>query len=358
MANSKHFFLYPFSLIYGLITDIRNILYDKGLLHSEEFETPVICVGNITVGGTGKTPHTEYLINLLHHHFKVAVLSRGYRRKSKGFLYAGANSTYRDIGDEPLQISRKFPGILVAVDADRIHGVINILKGHPGTDVIILDDGFQHRRIKPGLSILLTDYNRLMVRDQMMPYGNLRESKRNISRADLVIVTKSPEDITGEMMDSIQEEIRYVSDKKCFFTKISYKEPVALFSQNSAPLLQLSAVHPGERGAVIITGIANPAPFRRHLEKYFGEIKHLNFPDHHGFTDNDIKDVSDAWDDIKSTEKYLITTEKDAVRLKEFANIADSMKRAFYYIPVGVVFVNTQKEEFDNMIIEYVRKNK
>ena len=183
MANRRSLFLYPLSILYRIVTDIRNILYDTGILHSEQFDIPVICVGNITVGGTGKTPHAEYLISLLRNDFKVALLSRGYKRRSKGFRIASQSSTSLEIGDEPLQIFNKFPDILVAVDSDRVNGIKTIMKEQPATDLIILDDGFQHRSVKPGLSILLTDYSRVLTRDYLLPFGNLRENRHNRKRA-------------------------------------------------------------------------------------------------------------------------------------------------------------------------------
>lgn len=358
MGNRKYIFLYPFSLIFGLITAIRNLLYDKGWLTAHEFGIPVICVGNITVGGTGKTPHTEYLIELLHEKFKLAVLSRGYKRKSHGFMVATISSTTAETGDEPLQIFRKFPDTVVAVDSDRVKGVKIVLRDNPEIDVIILDDGFQHRSIKPGLSVLLTDYNRLISRDHLMPYGRLRESKKNIRRACLVLVTKSPEGISEKEMDGISGELKTGSYQKIFFSAISYKEPVLLFETGNPRRLILSEENRESAGAVLVTGIASPGPLRQYLEKYFKNIDHLEFPDHHGFNENDIEKILNSWKDLQSQVKYLVTTEKDAVRLREFTNIADSLKESFYYIPVGITFLNNSQPEFDNLIFNYVRKNK
>jgi tetraacyldisaccharide 4'-kinase len=189
MAKHRSILLYPLSLLYGLITGIRNFLYNTGILKSHEFSVPVICVGNLSAGGTGKTPHTEYLIEILQKEFRVAVLSRGYKRKSSGFRTADSNSTVSDIGDEPLQISRKYPGIIVAADRNRVHGVEEIMKDFPDTSVILLDDAYQHRRITPGLSILLSDFNNLIITDHMLPYGNLRENRHNMNRADIILIT-------------------------------------------------------------------------------------------------------------------------------------------------------------------------
>ncbi|MFZ0283009.1 MAG: tetraacyldisaccharide 4'-kinase [Bacteroidales bacterium] len=358
MGYRKYFILYPFSLLYRLITDIRNFLYDTGFLSSREFDIPVICVGNITMGGTGKTPHTEYLIDLLRRKYRVAVLSRGYKRESHGFRLASASSTASDIGDEPLQIFQKFPEILVAVDGDRVNGVSKLIKDHPETEIIVMDDGFQHRSIKPGLSILLTDYGRLITRDHLIPYGRLRESAKNSMRAGIIIVTKSAEDIAETEIKDISTELRLYSEQNLFFTTVLYKDPVPLFEDSSSRKLIMSDEDRHSRGAVLITGISSPQPFLRYLSRYFSEIDHIDLPDHHCFNERDIKVINDSWNNLKSSSKYIITTEKDAVRLREFANITNSLNGSIYYIPVSVNFLNNGKYSFDNLIFDYVGKNK
>jgi tetraacyldisaccharide 4'-kinase len=217
MGKRRSLFLYPPALIYSLITAFRNYLYNSGLLDSTEFRVPVICVGNITVGGTGKTPHVEYLVELLRKDYRIAVLSRGYRRRSSGFQIASPNSHTSDIGDEPLQIALKFPDIVVAVDNNRVNGIKNLLDHNPDIDVVILDDGFQHRKIKPGISILLSDFNQPMHDDFILPYGNLRESIENTQRADIVIITKVPHDIRSEEMQKIAGNLNKIFRKKVFF---------------------------------------------------------------------------------------------------------------------------------------------
>jgi tetraacyldisaccharide 4'-kinase len=357
MGSRQYFILYPFSILYRLITDIRNYLFDTGILPSREFDLPVISVGNITVGGTGKTPHTEYLAGLLRKEFKVAVLSRGYKRKSNGFKVATKSSRVEEIGDEPLQISRKFPDIIVAVDRDRVNGIRAILKEFPGTDVIILDDAFQHRSIKPGLSILLSDFNRLITRDYLMPYGRLRESRRNRKRADLILISKTPVDLPETSFESIKYEIKPSSRQKLFFTSFKYGEPLTLFEDSATARFSLSGKNADEQGTVLITGIAEPGILKQFMEKHINEIIHLKFHDHHRFVENDIKKIISAWNNLKSSSKSIITTEKDSVRLKDFADIPVYLKKAFYYIPVSVDFLQNSKQEFDNLIIEYVRKN-
>jgi len=358
MGNKRNFLLYPFSIIYRLVTDIRNILYDSGILPSEKFDIPVICIGNITVGGTGKTPHAEYIIGLLRKDFKVALLSRGYNRRSKNFRFVSQSSTAGETGDEPLQIFLKFPEIVVAVDRDRINGIKTIMKEHPDTEAIIMDDGFQHRRVKAGLSVLLTDYMRLITRDYLMPFGRLRENHNNRKRADVIVVSKTPEAIPESEMNGIIRELKSNTGQKFFFTSVSYRDLMPVFENKASEKPRLEDLGCQNRGVVIITGIAAPGSFKAYLERFFTEIIHLDFPDHHYFTENDVEIIRTAWKDLKSQEKMIITTEKDAVRLREFSNIDDSLKRAIYCIPVTISFPNDDKHEFDKMILDYVRGNK
>jgi tetraacyldisaccharide 4'-kinase len=356
MIHIKNIILYPLSLIYGLITSVRNFFYNTGILKTVEFPFPVICVGNITVGGTGKTPHTEYIAGLLKQNFKVATLSRGYKRETNDFRLASPTTQVREIGDEPLQIARNFPDILVAVDKNRVHGVKQILNKYSETEVIILDDGYQHRRITPGFSILLSDFERLFIRDHMLPYGNLRESKENMRRADIILITKSPENISPIQRRLIVKEIDKLPYQNLYFTTFQYKPLLPVFDylhEGSYPDMSECS----DCGIVLITGIANPKPLKEYLQKSYKEIIHLSFPDHHNFTVNDLKSLESAYNNLKSSNRYLITTEKDAVRLREFTNIAEPIKSVFFYLPVGITFLNDDKDEFDNLIIEYVKKN-
>ncbi len=357
MANTR-ILLYPVSAIYGLITSFRNFLYNTGILPSVEFRIPVICVGNITVGGTGKTPHTEYLADLLGKQFSVAVLSRGYKRKSSGFRIVKPDSLVSETGDEPLQISRKYPDIFVAVDRNRVNGIRKIMELKPEIEVIILDDGFQHRRITPGFSILLSDFERLIIRDHMLPYGNLRENISNMRRADMILVTKSPAGISPIQRRLIVKEIDKAPYQNLYFTSIKYNSPAPLFpkSESSGANPDLSKLYGA--GIVLITGIANPLPLKEQISSTAGEVIHLRFPDHYNFREKDLNSVYEAFERLKSPVRYVITTEKDSVRLKEFSNIAEPVKSAMYYIPVGICFLNDDGNEFDNLIIEYVRKNK
>ncbi|MBG0858574.1 MAG: tetraacyldisaccharide 4'-kinase [Bacteroidales bacterium] len=358
MGTRRNILLYPFSLVYGFITSFRNFLYDSGILRSYSFSMPVICVGNLSAGGSGKTPHTEYLASLLGRRFRIAILSRGYKRKSRGFKIAAADSLVADVGDEPLQMCRKFPDITVAVDRNRKHGIDSILISRPETDVIILDDGFQHRRIKPGLSIILSDFHRSFTDDHLLPYGNLRESIKNIKRADIILITKSPSDVSADLQKRIYAEVIKETRQKLFFTTVSYDDPEPLFGKiNTEPELFTSS-HLEDSGIVLVTGIVNPQPLKEYLSKYNSGIIHLRFRDHHQYASGDIEKIRSAWDSLKAKRRYVFTTEKDAARLREFANIAEPLRSAFFYIPVRIDFLNNARDEFDNIITEYAGKNK
>jgi tetraacyldisaccharide 4'-kinase len=357
LENRRNILLYPLSLIYGAVTGFRNFLYNSDILHRHEFSIPVICVGNITVGGTGKTPHSEYIIGILKERFRVALLSRGYRRKSRGFRFVTPEMPTMEAGDEPLQISRKFPDITVAVDADRVNGVNTILKERPETEVIILDDGFQHRRILPGFTILLTDYNRLMIRDHLLPYGNLRENVNNMYKADVILITKCPEDISPIQRRIIVKEIDKAPYQNLYFTSTGYNDPHPLFGGINGREI-FSKEKPQRPVIVLVTGIASAAPLKEYIVKMAAEVIHLEYPDHHTYTDREVDNICNVFSSVGSPEKFIITTEKDAVRLREFTNIAEGLKSSFFYIPAGIKFLNDDKDEFDKLIIDYVGKNK
>lgn len=356
--HHRSIFLYPISLAYNLATSCRNLLYDVGILKATEYNIPIICVGNITVGGTGKTPHTEYIIALLKDKYNVAVLSRGYKRKTKGFLFANKRSSVSDIGDEPLQIFKKFKGITVAVDGNRRRGVETILRRRPETDVIIMDDGFQHRRVKPGLSIVLSDFERPIYHDFLLPYGNLRESIRGLKRSDIIIVTKTTKEASPDSLEETAKEIGKYQQTKMFFSSIDYKDLKPLFLKNAQGKMPLISKDNDKTGIVFISGIANPKPIYKHLQGYFKEIVHLSFPDHYQFSENDINRVIDAFDSLSSPRKFVITTEKDAVRLKEFMNNIKPIHPFIYYLPIMVSFLKGEQEEFNNLLLDYVRKNR
>jgi tetraacyldisaccharide 4'-kinase len=349
--------LFPISLIYGFIIFIRNKLYDNQfILKSAEFKIPIICIGNITVGGTGKTPHTEYLINLLKSDFKVATLSRGYKRKSKGFLLATNNSTSAEIGDEPMQIKQKFPETIVAVDSNRKNGINELLKRFPDIDVILLDDAYQHRQVKATMSVLLIDYAKPLNRDFILPFGNLREQSSEKRRANIIIITKTPALIKPIDRRIITTDLKAYPYQDVYFSTFDYGKPISVF--NNLPIENIPENLAGYK-VLLVTGIANPKPLIDYIENQkVAEIVLFDFPDHHNFSKKDIELIETRFNDINTTKKIIITTEKDAMRLQIFSNIADNLKKNWFYLPIRVVFQNNQNETFNKQIIDYVRKNK
>lgn len=349
--------LYPLALLYGFVVFVRNRLYELKLLKSKEFDVPVISVGNITVGGTGKTPHTEYLIRLLKDNFNVATLSRGYKRKTKGFRRVEQNSTVAEAGDEPLQLKRKFPHITVSVCEDRVKGVEQLLEENTENktpDVILLDDAFQHRRIAPGINILLIDYNRPINKDMLLPAGRLREGKTQMRRANIIIFTKCPSEITPIMRQILQKDVRLKPYQELFFTALAYDEVQPVFKQYGPEKIK----NTGEYTLLVVTGIASPQSMHKHLNAISNEIKTIIFPDHHYFSETDIELIMNKFIKIKSEKKIIITTEKDALRFKDLPKVNEAFKKVLYYLPVRVKFPDEEEKSFNKKIINYVGENK
>ena len=349
--------LFPFSIVYGILLLLRNKLYDWGIFSSEKFNIPIISVGNLTVGGTGKTPHIEYLIRLLSPEFFIATLSRGYGRKTKGFVLSDVDSTVSDIGDEPLQFKKKFIEIPVAVDAKRVRGVKKIVELFPSLQTVLLDDAFQHRAISSGLSIVLTDFHKLYFNDFVMPTGSLREFRSGIKRADIIIVTKCPEVLLPIERKRLISEINPLPHQKIYFSTIKYGEFVPL---NSGTIAPFSKVYYFEKhySIVLFTGIANTQPLEYYLKDQIKTIIPAKFPDHHSFTINDLLTVKKIFDNIASANKIILTTEKDAMRLKEpeFSSILNNLP--LFYMPIEIEFNDKDKNEFNEQIIQYVKTNK
>lgn len=351
LMSKFNLLLYPISILYGIGVGCRNKLFDWGIWKEESFDIPIICVGNLTVGGTGKTPHVEYLIRLLKDKYKVAVVSRGYKRKSKGFVLATENHTYEDIGDEPFQIKRKFPQVLVAVDASRCEAIRNLLQLPSETrpQVILLDDAFQHRHVKPSYSILLTDYHRLYCKDRLLPAGRLRESKHGAERADAVIVTKTPEVVMPIGYWIVESDLRLRANQSLFFTKIVYGELQPLFPKLSKqlPLLKDSVI-------MAVSGIASPALFWDELKKRAKQVISYPFADHHDFNKQDLLEVATAFVSLQEKNKLLVVTEKDAVRLISNPNLGEALKPYIYYLPIQIGFQQGQDKQFDNKILNHI----
>ncbi len=334
------------SLIYKTVTGIRNFLFDIKILKSESFALPVISVGNITVGGTGKTPFTEYLISELSRHFKIACLSRGYRRHSKGFIIARTDSGPEEIGDEPYQIKRKFPETIVACDADRRRGIRKLMALPHPPEVIILDDGFQHRYVKADKHIVLVDYNRPIYKDHLLPMGRLRESAKNIRRADYIIITKCPDIVKPIDIRLIIKNLNIRPYQKIFFSCMRYKNVRSLSEIANFPSLNPENI-------LCITGIAYPKPYYKYLKSTYNcNIHPVKYPDHHWYSSKDWEYIGKIFENLPKENRFIFTTEKDAVRMQN-SDIPRPLKENIFYIPIEPVFIHNKrnliKELYDHI---------
>jgi len=346
--------LLPFSWIYWLVTHCRNKLFDSGKMPSTSYDVPIISVGNITVGGTGKTPLTEYIISLLSDITPIALLSRGYGRKTKGVIIADENSTYEQIGDEPMQMKLKFPKLMVCVAEKRVDGANALLNLPNPPKIILLDDAFQHRHIKPGFSILVTDYYRPMWRDFVFPAGNLRESRRGIKRADAVLVSKCPKSLSTDEAKFIKKKLKLTSNQKLFFSSIEYEEPTSLTGNKRDFVEELSK---NDYRLTAVAGIGNPKPFFNKAAKFSDKFKTVRFKDHHNFTERDIDKIKMASTDEYGNKSLILTTEKDAVRLSSLPFLDDDLAKRIWYIPILPKILFNKEDEFKNMINNYITEN-
>lgn len=345
---SLRILLLPFSVVYGLAVFIRNTFYDWRIFNEKRFDFPVISIGNLTTGGTGKTPHIEYLIRLLDSKINVVTLSRGYGRKTSGFQYVSENSKSETVGDEPLQLKNKFNKIIVAVCERRKSGIERIIKDNPLTDLVLLDDAFQHRAVKAGLSVLLLEYSNILKPDFLLPAGNLREPFSSKRRADVIVVSKCPQVISDVERKEIFEKVKPDEKQKMFFSSLIYAPE--LKSVFGSEKMKLAA----GVNTVLVTGIADASGIKAYVESQSKLIKHIGFSDHHNFSSADIKGVVEIFSTIAQGNKIILTTEKDAMRLRGHEVLK---KLPLYYIPVEVEFHENDKEEFNKMIIQYVGKN-
>lgn len=339
-----HKALLPLSWLYGLGVWGRNALFDWGIKKEQAFPLPIICIGNLTVGGTGKTPHTEYLIRLLKD-YKLAVLSRGYGRKTKGFLLADAQSSAAQIGDEPYQMHRKFQHITVAVDEKRTEG-IRLLRKHVEPEVVLLDDAYQHRYVKAGLNILLTDYNRLMTRDLLLPAGRLREPLGGKERAHLVLITKCPE-LSREECNELRKEMKLADSQKLFFSQVTYGQPTPVFQAECKSWSELK-----DSPLLLLTGIANPAPLLKEIQRYNPLARLLQYKDHHRFTPNDLAHIHKELTAL-GPHAVLLTTEKDAARLRGM-ELPSTLQQKLYLVPIQVRIWSDKNEDFNQIITNFV----
>lgn len=330
--------LFPFSILYGFITSIRNFLFDKNILKSYSFDLPIIAVGNLSVGGTGKTPQIEYLIRLLSQNYKVATLSRGYKRKSEGFVLANETSNAEILGDEPFQFFQKFKNIQVAVDANRKNGIEQLLSQSEKPNIILLDDAFQHRKVKAGFYILLTSYGDLYADDFLLPTGNLRESKSGVLRANIIVVTKCLPNLSPEEQNRIKNKLHLSANQQLYFSSIAYDDYI--YSENNS--LEVNEILKTDK--LLLAGIAKPEPFFNHLKQPLDTC--LTFSDHHHFDEKDISEIK-----YKAQNKIIITTEKDYVRLK-----GQIPSEQLFYLPIKSEFLSGENN-FNNTILDYVGKS-
>ena len=351
--------LLPLSWLYGLGVKFRNMLFDMNILKSKSYAVPVISVGNITVGGTGKTPHVEYLIRLLKDQFSVAMLSRGYKRKSSGYVLATPDTPMKMIGDEPYQIKQKYPKVTVAVDAKRTRGIEHLIHDDSTkeTDVILLDDAFQHRYVKPGVNILLVDYHRSIIFDKMIPAGRLREPLKGKDRADIVIVTKCPKNLKPMEFRVLTKQMNLYPYQQLFFTTLDYGQLKRIFPNNQNNLgIPNSLEDLGDYQVLLLTGIASPKQIYYDVKPHAKDIRTLAYGDHHTFKQKDIQHINETFASMPSP-KIIITTEKDMVRLETTEGLSDEVKNSLYVLPVRISFMLEGEATFNENIIGYVRKN-
>lgn len=342
------------ALIFGCVTYIRNKIYDLGFIKSHHPQKHTICVGNLSVGGSGKTPHVEYLINLLKSEFSLATLSRGYKRKTKGFIIADEKNTAEDIGDEPLLYKTKHPDLTVCVEVNRVKGVKKLAELDNAPQVIVLDDAFQHRPIKCGLNIVVSEYENIYYNDFLMPVGRLRESKAGMHRADIIVISKTPEKTTPVEIRNVLKDIKPLPHQYVFFSYLKYGDLYSISDVNE----KISTLKDLFRfRLVVFTGIANPAPMITYLKEYSAGVSHLPFDDHHDYTVADIANIQKYYESFESGSKLIVTTEKDLMRLKipEIWAIAERMN--IFVLPVEVTFKD-KAEEFNEIILKYVRTNR
>ena len=347
--RSFRILLLPFALVYWAVIALRNWLFDKNILKTAEFGLPLINVGNLSVGGTGKSPMVEYLLVLLKDQFKVATLSRGYKRKTKGYALADDDTTALEIGDEPMQFHLKFPDVPVAVGEQRIEAIPQLLHDKPETQAIILDDAFQHRSIKAGLNILLTDYNNIFTRDFYLPTGDLRDLKSSYERAEIIVVTKCKPDLSEEEKKKLVKEIAPLPHQHIFFTSIQYGSLYHIINNSVTRIDE-------ETEVLLVSGIASPRPLKKWLEEYSSSYSLLQYADHHIFTIDDLNDIRKRFENMEETKKIILTTEKDAVRLVKFRQAIEGLP--VYVVPIRHHFLFKDEDKFNKLITDFIRNFK
>ncbi|MFT5227195.1 MAG: tetraacyldisaccharide 4'-kinase [Urechidicola sp.] len=342
--------LYPFSVLHGLVIRTRHWLYDKGLKKSKSFDVPVIKVGNLNLGGTGKTPHAEYILGMFEDKFKSALLSRGYKRKSVGFQLASKDSTPDQLGDEAFQIFRKFPNAIVAVDNKRVNGMEELCRKN--IDVVVLDDALQHRSLDGGLSILLMDFNRPFYKDFLWPSGTLRDVRNRITRMDVIIITKCPTDLTKAEQLKMVQKLQPKLSQQVFFTCYMYNGLLPVFKQES-----LNGQYVKADNVLLFSGIANNEALIEKVSDFSDNVRTITFGDHHNYGSPDIYKLIKIFDSFANGNNLIVTTEKDAVKLMAMVLPHEFKLLPIYYLPIKVHFLD-RNDYFEELIYGYVRKNK
>ncbi len=336
--NSLRKLLWPFSVLYDGITHLRNLAFDKGKLPASSYPLAVINVGNLSTGGTGKSPMVEYLLRLLTNR-NTGVVSRGYGRKTKGLIASSVKHTAKDIGDEPAQFKRNFPDVPLVVSESRVRGIEHLLKQYPHTEAIVLDDAYQHRYVKAGFNLLLSSFAHPFYKDQLLPAGNLRENRKGAARAHAVVVTKCPADLSKALAESIKDQIRAYSTAPVFFSHVVYSKPVNAFGRSLS----------GHTEIILLTGIARPEPLLAHLSETLHIKQHLKFKDHHNFSERDLQKINHL---LSQKDACILTTQKDFMRLKN-ALKKEAIEKLFV-VPIFVRFLFGQEDEFNNLILNYI----
>jgi tetraacyldisaccharide 4'-kinase len=338
----------PFALLYGLIIWVRNKLYDAGWSSSLRFSTPIINVGNLSVGGTGKTPHIAYLIELLQNNYHLATLSRGYKRRSKGFIIADNTSSAFNIGDEPMQYHITYPNISVCVGEDRIMAIPTLLQRRADIQAILMDDAFQHRSIQAGLNILITPINKLYTNDYILPFGRLREFKSGAKRAEIIIVSKCDKNINDKEKEKVINELKPLTHQKVYFSYLQYLPTYNLFTQQTISILN--------KYVIAVAGIANPTSMLNYIKSIVSNVHLLNYPDHHYFSERDLLEIKETYNNIQQENKIIVTTEKDATRLLLHQNYFEQNNITIAVLPIKVKFVGKDEHAFNEYIENWMEQ--
>lgn len=347
--------LYPISRLYGVGMAVRNKMFEYGILKQQEFDIPIVVVGNLAMGGTGKTPHVEYIVESMLGRYNIGVLSRGYKRATKGFVLASPQSRPEDIGDESYQIYRKFgPDITVAVCENRVEGIRQMREINPDLNMIILDDAYQHRYVKPSVSIILTEYNRPVFKDKLLPYGRLRETARALNRADIVVVTKCPPEVRQVDYSIFERNLNLFPYQKLYFSRYNYGHFVPVFPEEAPDIPSLDNIS-ADSSILVVTGVANPKPFARFLRRHKAKVRLKRFTDHHNFTASDMEEIARLFDELQGSRKFIVTTEKDAVRFLNNPYFPHRLKKSIFYIPIKVDFISRGEIEFTAAIEKTIR---